>query len=139
MIVVFFTPLAGDPISGPITECVEATEAEIARQQRPYRKVAERRDNWDFTHEVVAGEVVPRDPAVLESIARANAVRRLRARRDSLLRDLVDPIVANPFRWNALTADQQAVLAAYRQALLDWPEVETDPLAPTEPTVPEFI
>jgi hypothetical protein len=139
MIVVFFTPRDDDPLSGPITECVEAPEAVIGSLRRPYRVVADRRDDWDFTHEVVGGEVVARDPAVLNSIAEANAVRRLRARRDSLLRDLLDPVVSNPLRWSALSSDQQATVGVYRLALLDWPATEVDPLNPTEPPVPEFL
>ncbi len=137
MIVVFFTPRADDPTSGPITQCVEAPEATIVRLGRPHREVDERRDDWDFTHEIVGGEVVPRDPAVLSAIRLANAVRRLRARRDALLRDVADPILTHPLRWAALSEVQQAAWIAYRQALLDWPASEADPINPTPPTPPE--
>lgn len=136
MIVVLFMPRDDDPLSGPITECIEVTESVIVTMGRTWRQVAEL-GPWDFTHEVVAGEVVARDPAVLAAINRTNAVRRLRARRNALLRNDVDPIVTNPIRWAELSAEQQAAWLAYRQALLDWPEAEADPLNPTPPIAPE--
>ena len=36
----------------------------------------------------------------------------------------------------ALTADQKAAWASYRQQLRDWPETITDPFAPSWPTPP---
>lgn len=46
----------------------------------------------------------------------------VRNKRDMLLITEVDPVAGNALRWAALTADQQQVLADYRQALLDVPQ-----------------
>jgi hypothetical protein len=46
----------------------------------------------------------------------------VRATRDSILANTVDPLVSNPLRWDGMTAEQQAAWAAYRQALLDIPQ-----------------
>jgi hypothetical protein len=138
MIVVFFTPLEADPSSGPITECVEATAETIEAMGRPYVEVADALTDWDAGYVVQGGAVVAQAAEVIEARALALARGRLRVRRDAILSETVDPIVMNPLRWGVLTADQQSALAAYRQALLDWPQVETDPLNPTPPTPPEL-
>jgi len=59
---------------------------------------------------------VSREPSAEELLA-----IQMRAQRDTLLAQL-DAIVSNPLRWAEYTADQQAALAAYRQALLDVPQ-----------------
>jgi len=46
----------------------------------------------------------------------------VRLTRDTLLANVVDPIVSNPLRWADLTAEKQAEWAAYRRALLDVPQ-----------------
>ncbi|KEP68420.1 hypothetical protein DL1_11995 [Thioclava dalianensis] len=47
------------------------------------------------------------------------AFAALRAERDRLLREVLDPSVSNPLRWAAMTNRQRAAWAAYRRALLD--------------------
>lgn len=51
--------------------------------------------------------------------------REVRARRDNLLREVVDAV--NPMRWEALTDAQKDAWRAYRQALLDVPQQEGFP------------
>lgn len=136
MIVVFYAPLAGDPLSGPIVDCLEATPAVIERQGRPYCPVAEYRVDWGVTHEVVAGEVTPRDPAVIAAEQLVRARIALRVMRGALLAENFDPIRNNPERWDPLSSEQKSALLAYRQALLDWPDTEVDPLNPTPPSPP---
>jgi len=46
---------------------------------------------------------------------------QVRTDRDARLA-LLDAIVVNPLRWAACTPEEQAALAAYRQALLDVPQ-----------------
>ena len=46
----------------------------------------------------------------------------IRAERDGKLLSEVDRLVSNPLRWAELTQEQQAAIAAYRQALLDVPQ-----------------
>lgn len=46
---------------------------------------------------------------------------QLREKRDGLLLE-VDAFVSNPLRWATLSAENQDVWAAYRQALLDVPQ-----------------
>jgi hypothetical protein len=57
--------------------------------------------------------------------------------RNYLLTTEVDPIVSNPLRWAALTAEQQQAWADYRQALLDVPTQDGFPHDVVWPTKPE--
>jgi len=67
-----------------------------------------RGDHW----EIVASTA----PSAEDMLAAA-----MRAERDARLVTL-DALVMNPLRWAAFTADEQAALATYRQALLDVPQ-----------------
>jgi hypothetical protein len=136
MIVVFYEPLPDDPDSGPIVCCVEAPQAVIDAWGKPYLVVDQRRNDWDVTHEVVGRQVVARAAAAVADDRLTEALARLRIQRGPLLRE-VDSI--NPIRWSALSEADRAGLAAYRQALLDWPATEPDPLNPTPPPVPSFL
>jgi len=60
-----------------------------------------------------------------------------RKERDTILANVVDPLVSNPLRWADLNAEKQAELAAYRRALLDVPQQEGFPADITWPTQPE--
>lgn len=60
----------------------------------------------------------------------------LRAIRDRLLLEEVDPIVSNPLRWADLTTEQQNAWAAYRRALLDITDQAGFPHSVTWPTKP---
>lgn len=139
MIVVFYAPIEGDLLSGPITGCREATLEMVLVAGRPFRQVGEYRQDWNATHEVVAGEVVPRDAAALAVEAAVAGRRRLRVRRNSLLRDAFDPIFLNPIRWSALSSVDQIALLDWRDLLLTWPDDETDLVNPTMPPAPAFL
>jgi len=67
----------------------------------------------------------------------AQAAAQVRAQRDWLLQNEVDPIVSNPLRWADMTAEQQAAWAAYRTALLDITDQAGFPHSVTWPTKPE--
>lgn len=54
-----------------------------------------------------------------QEVADAAQAEIVRATRDTILSNVVDPIVSNPLRWADLTAEAQAAWAAYRRALLD--------------------
>jgi hypothetical protein len=58
-----------------------------------------------------------------------------RNQRDSFLRYL-DTIITNPLRWAAYSSEQQAVIAKYRQDLLDVPQQPNFPTEITWPTSP---
>lgn len=60
----------------------------------------------------------------------------IRASRDFILSEDVDPLVTNPLRWADLTAVEQAAWTAYRQALLDVPQQSGFPTSVTWPTKP---
>lgn len=60
-----------------------------------------------------------------------------RKERDTILANVVDPLVSNPLRWADLTAETQAAWAAYRRALLDVPQQEGFPVDIVWPTQPE--
>jgi hypothetical protein len=80
-----------------------------------------------------AGEIadfVPAAPPTPEYLA-----EMARNQRDSLLRYL-DTILTNPLRWASYTAEQQAVIAKYRQDLLDIPAQPSFPTEITWPTSP---
>ena len=80
-------------------------------------------------------DIVQIDPAQLQNVIDVETGSR--NLRNQLLRDHVDTI--NPVRYAALTAEQQAELAAYRTALLDMPQQQGWPTAVTWPTKPSWI
>jgi len=61
----------------------------------------------------------------------------LRDQRDAKLKQF-DAIVSNPLRWAEFTAEQQAELAAYRQALLDVPQQDGFPAQIEWPVMPDI-
>ena len=65
------------------------------------------------------------------------AAGQVRYERDFKLFTEVDPIAGNALRWAALTAEQQAAWADYRQALLDVPQQAGFPHNVVWPTKPE--
>lgn len=69
-----------------------------------------------------AAYVAPTE-AELETAAAA----QVRAERDSILVEVVDPLVSNPLRWSDLTTETQGAWATYRSALLDVPQQEGFP------------
>lgn len=127
-----------DHETGEITAITSGTPGSLIAHRRPYAALTEYRIDWDQTHIVVNDQVVPRPAAALEALRLERALSALRQWRAGLLKNEVDPIVTNPLRWDALTQPQQEALLAYRLALLDWPEAETDPLNPTPPVAPEI-
>jgi hypothetical protein len=135
----FFQNAADHPFGGPILSARKTRSIDPFAWHAPHIVVDDWRTDWDVTHFVVDGRAEPIPPEVILARELAMARVRLRVRRDAILRDVVDPVRTNPPRWNALTAAQQAALSVYRQALLDWPATELDPLAPTPPPVPEFL
>ena len=71
----------------------------------------------------VAGDYGPIAPFVPPAdIVGEEAFAMLRQKRDRLLETKVDPLVSNPLRWADLGQEKQALVAAYRQALLNMPE-----------------
>ena len=66
----------------------------------------------------LAGDVAPYVPPTQAELD-AIAAQEVRYQRDVKLATEVDPIAGNALRWAALTSDQHAAWAAYRQALLD--------------------
>ena len=75
------------------------------------------------------------DAEILErSVSLKASTRRAR---DAMISRDVDPIVSNPLRWAALTAEQQQAWVDYRQALLDIPQQSGFPHDVVWPTKPE--
>jgi len=50
---------------------------------------------------------------------RAQKQFELRVRRKEIFESIIDPVVCNPLRWDALTTEQQQEWLDYRQAWLD--------------------
>ena len=89
--------------------------------------------------EMTPDEIDQRNAEIAEWEAGADerAAKKARKQRDAILSAEVDPIVSNPLRWAALTAEQQQAWADYRQALLDIPQQAGFPhdiIWPTKPT-----
>jgi len=61
----------------------------------------------------------------------------LRAQRNQMLIQEVDPLVTNPLRWAELTDDKQAEWTQYRTDLLNLPDQAGFPNTVTWPTKPE--
>ena len=57
--------------------------------------------------------------------------------REAALRELVDPLVTNPLRWEGLAAEKQQEWRDFRQALLDITDQEGYPHNIVWPTQPE--
>jgi len=81
------------------------------------------------------GEITPYQPPSEEQVL-AEQTRKMRGERDRRLAQL-DTVVSNPLRWAGYTADQQAALATYRQALLDVPQQEGFPVEIDWPVMPD--
>lgn len=62
--------------------------------------------------------------------------KEVREERDLLLSGVVDPMVTNPLRWNALTDAKQAEWTQYRTDLLNIPDQSGFPNTVTWPTKP---
>lgn len=73
-------------------------------------------------------------PEPIDADVRQAAI--VRAQRDELLKQNVDPIAGNALRWAGLDASTQAAWASYRQALLDVPQQDGFPHDVTWPTKP---
>lgn len=69
-----------------------------------------------------------------DAMRRERALRKLRGRRDRILREIDWRFGAA--HWSTLTPEQQSAWQDYRQALLDLPQ-NTDPENPVWPTAPD--
>ena len=68
----------------------------------------------------------------------AAAAEAVRAKRDVVLRNDLDPIVSNPLRWAAMTEQQRQDWAGFRDALLAIPEQDGFPhnvVWPAQPSI----
>lgn len=65
--------------------------------------------------------------------------RNARSDRRAILVDVVDPVVTNPLRWDALTETQQTEITTYRQALLDITDQAGFPSNISWPTQPSVL
>lgn len=61
----------------------------------------------------------------------------VRDKRDGILTTVVDPMVTNPLRWDALTDAKQTEWTQYRTDLLNLPDQSGFPNTVTWPTKPE--
>lgn len=126
-----------DHETGEIGDVTHGSPGSLIAHRRPYVDLPDYRVDWALTHIVVDDQLVPRPAEALAALRLELAMADLRNKRMALLKTEVDPIAGSQLRWAALSAEQQTALAAYRQALLDWPSTEPDPLNPTPPAEPE--
>jgi hypothetical protein len=61
----------------------------------------------------------------------------IRMNREAILREIVDPLVTNPLRWEELTPEKQQEWRDFRRALLDITDQEGYPHNVVWPTQPE--
>ncbi|WCS66505.1 tail assembly chaperone protein [Caulobacter phage TMCBR2] len=132
--VVVWEPAEVGGTSGRIIQAGTRTKAALEHETRPWLPVPELRMDWDHTHEVVDGEVVPRDPAAIEADELDRAWRDLRISRNARLKEIDGAL--NPLRWAAMSAEEQRAWAVYRQALLDLPQTTADPRTVAWPDSP---
>ena len=66
----------------------------------------------------------------------AQAATAVRAQRNSILANEVDPIVSNPLRWADMTTEEQNAWSQYRTDLLNVPQQAGFPENVTWPTKP---
>jgi hypothetical protein len=85
----------------------------------------------------IAPYVAPTPPTE-EELAVVNA-EAIRTKRAGILSSLVDPVISNPMRWDALTSTQQNEVTTYRTALLDITDQDTFPTSVTWPTIPSVL
>jgi len=80
--------------------------------------------------------IAPYVPPTQEELDELASIQ-IRHIRNIRLRNDVDPIVSNPLRWEALTAEQQEEWRTYRNALLDITDQDSFPHNVIWPTKPE--
>lgn len=81
------------------------------------------------------GDVAAYVPPTQEELDE-RAAAQVRAERNTILVNDVDPIVTNPLRWDGLSESQQQAWRDYRVALLNVPQQEGFPNNVTWPTAP---
>ena len=81
------------------------------------------------------GEAVELSQEKFETFSLENTIRTERARRDSLLLEVVDAM--NPMRWELLSDDEKQSWRDYRQALLDVPQQPGFPKEIDWPVAPD--
>jgi hypothetical protein len=74
-----------------------------------------------------------------QEVADADAAMVVRATRNTILVNTVDPIVSNPLRWADLTAEKKGAWSAYRRALLDISQQSGFPHDVVWPVAPEGV
>lgn len=92
----------------------------------------------DALLELIGSDFAPYVPPTQEELD-AKATINARSRRDTLLRQEVDPIVSNPLRWADLSPQEQSDVSAYRLALLDVPQQSGFPNAISWPNKPSCL
>jgi len=99
-------------------------------------KAGEQFDNKELYARLEADpDTAPYVPPTQEELD-AMTAKQVRSQRNFILATEVDPMVSNPLRWNALSADQQQAWADYRIALLDVPQQAGFPNDVVWPTAP---
>lgn len=81
-------------------------------------------------------DAVPYIPPTQEELD-AIAAKQVRSQRDFILATQVDPMVSNPLRWAAMTAERQAAWEYYRLSLLDVPQQSGFPQTVIWPVAPQ--
>lgn len=69
-----------------------------------------------------------------DAIEMQRLTRQARAKRDNLLKEVVDSV--NPMRWELFTEEQKQAWRVYRQSLLDIPQQEGFPINIVWPETP---
>jgi hypothetical protein len=89
----------------------------------------------DAVMALIGTDFAPYVPPTQEELD-AQAAEAVRAQRNWLLANEVDPIVSNPLRWADMTAEEQNAWTAYRTALLNITDQAGFPHNITWPTKP---
>lgn len=90
--------------------------------------------NGVFSETAQAGDMYIDNTFVPTPLDTEELAQSIRNQRDALLQQHID--VINPVQWAAMPEQHQAVLSAYRQALLDVPQQAGFPTEVTFPQLP---
>lgn len=105
-----------DPNTGMILQSMRGLEKHIANSSPHYLVVPDYRSDWDVTHRVYDGILVPASSVSQGELDRIEAVK-VRNKRDRIISDT--DWVETPGARRRLSPDQQLAYENYRQALFD--------------------
>lgn len=123
-----------DPVTGRILQTMTGLETHIGNCAAHYLKVEEHRRDWDVTHRVHEGVLVPA-AAEPQEIVDAREAARVRRVRGKMVAE--SDWAETPGGQRRLSEDQKKAWEDYRQALFDLPKQQGFPHKVEWPQAPK--